>query len=581
MRFGGRGGYSLSMFKLTSKFSTIFDVGHLRKYVFISAFFSFFLNILYIGPSIYMLQIYDRVLGSGSRATLLYLTIALVLLFATLMVLDSRRGQVMARAGVHFDRLIHQRVFAAAVSARERDTIRSQPLRDLDTLRQFISSSGVQALLDLPWFPIYLFAIFLLHPVLGLFTIGVAAILIALALANEVYTSAKSAEAAAAALRSYGFAEMALRNRETIIALGMLPSIVAQSDVDREVMLRAQIDATDRSGSVQAVIKVVRMLAQSLMLAIGAYLVIERQMTGGGIFAGMLLLGRALQPIELSIGAWRGISSAREAHSRLAGLLSNFDDAPQRFVLPRPAGSLQVENLVFAVPGMRAPVLRNVTFSLKPGEVLGVIGPSGAGKSTLARLLLGILSPVAGHIRLDGTEISQWPRELIGPHLGYLPQTVELFADTVAANIARLGPSDPAAVIRAAKLAGAHELILQLPQGYDTKLNEGLGALSGGFRQRIGLARAVYGQPCFVLLDEPSSNLDASGDQALIDCVRRLKGLGSTVMVISHRPHTVNVADKVLVLDGGTAAMFGEREEVLARLTQPTRVPPARQLGTA
>jgi len=559
--------------------SNVFDLRQLRRYILVSALFSLFLNLLYLGPSLYMLQVYDRVLGSGSRATLAYLTIALVLMFVTMLVLDSSRGQIMARAGVRFDRMIHQRVLGAAVSASEGEGSRSQPIRDLDTLRQFISSAGMQALFDLPWFPIYLVAIFLLHPLLGFFTILVAGILIALALANEVYTSAKSAEASAASLKAYGFAEMALRNRETITALGMMPAIVARSEADRQVMLRSQIEAIDRSGSVQTLIKVVRMLAQSLMLAIGAYLVMDRQMMGGGIFAGMLLLGRALQPIELSIGAWRSFNAAREAHDRLATLLTGVEQAPQRLALPRPRGSLMVETLVYTVPGMRAPIVRNVSFALKPGEVLGVIGPSGAGKSTLARLLLGILTPVAGHVRLDGAEISQWPREHIGPHLGYLPQTVELFADTVAANIARLGPPDPVAIIAAAQLAGAHELILQLPQGYDTKVSESAGALSGGFRQRIGLARAVYGQPSFVLLDEPSSNLDANGDQALSECVLKLKNLGSTVVVISHRPHTVGVVDKLLVLDGGTVALFGERQEVLARLTQAARAPAARQLG--
>lgn len=562
--------------------SSVFDFRQLRTYILASAVFSLFLNLLYLGPSLYMLQVYDRVLGSGSRATLGYLTVALVLMFVTLLVLDACRGQIMARAGVRFDGLIHQRVLNAAVSASQGDGgARSQPMRDLDTLRQFISSPGMQALFDLPWFPIYLIAIFLLHPILGLFTLVVAAILVGMALINEIYTSAKSAEASAAAIKAYGFTEMALRNRETIMALGMMPAIIGCSAADRRVMLRAQIDAIDRSGSVQALIKVVRMLAQSLVLAIGAYLVIDRQITGGGIFAGMLLLGRALQPIELGIGSWRSFNGAREAHARLAALLANAEGTSRRLALPRPSGTLTVDSLVYAVPGMRLPVLRNVSFALKPGETLGVIGPSGAGKSTLARLLLGIIAPVSGHVRLDGADISRWPRERLGPHLGYLPQTVELFADTVAANIARLGPADPAAVIAAAQLAGAHELILQLPEGYDTKVTEGAGVLSGGFRQRIGLARAVYGKPSFVLLDEPSSNLDANGDQALTQCVLKLKALGSTVVVISHRPQTVGVVDKVLVLDSGAVAMFGERQDVLSRLMQPTRVPEARHLGGA
>lgn len=570
------------MLKVASGRWAIFSPNQLRPYILISALFSFFLNLLYLGPSLYMLQIYDRVLGSGSRATLVYLTIALVLLFATLMVLDSRRSQIMVRAGVRFDKMIHQRVLAAAVSdSGDLEGARSQPMRDIDTLRQFISSSGMQALFDLPWFPIYLIAIFLLHPLLGAFTIIIAGILIGLALANEIFTATKSAEASAAALKTYGFAEMALRNRETINALGMLPAIVARSDVDRQTMLTSQVDATDRSTSVQSLIKVVRMLAQSLMLAIGAYLVIDRQMTAGGIFAGMLLLGRALQPIELSIGAWRSFSAARESYRRLSTLLDRSSQAPQKLALPRPRGTLAVANASYSLPGSLTPILRNVSFSLTPGEVLGVIGPSGAGKSTLARLVLGIIAPVAGHVRLDGANIWQWPRDQIGPHLGYLPQTVELFADTVANNIARLRTSDPADVVAAAQLAGAHELILQLPQGYDTLVTERTGALSGGFRQRIGLARAVFGKPSLVLLDEPSSNLDASGDQALAQCVLRLKSDDVTVVVISHRPQTVGIADKILVLDSGIGAMFGERKEILHRLAQPGRLPATRHLGLA
>ncbi len=565
------------MLKEFSRASKLFDLPQLKQYAVVAAVFSLFLNLLYLGPSLYMLQVYDRVMGSGSVSTLVYLTIALVLMFATMMVLDTRRAQIMARAGVRFDRILHQRVLSAAVSVPEKDGARSQAIRDLDMLRAFVSSSAMQAIFDLPWFPIYLVVIFLLHPALGLFTIGVGIVLVTLAYANELYASAKSSEASAAALKSYGFVEMALRNREIIEALGMAPTIVARSEADRRQMQEAQVAAMDRSGSVQGLIKTIRMLAQSLMLAIGAYLVIERQMTAGGIFAGMLLLGRALQPIEMTIGAWRSFVGAKEAYLRLQALLERAAQLQPTMALPRPEGTLRVENVSFLVPGTRAPILRNVSFRLQPGEVLGLIGPSGAGKSTLARLLLGILVPTAGSIRLDGAELSQWPRDQLGPHIGYLPQSVELFADTVAANIARLGPVDPEAVIAAARLAGTHELILELPQGYDTLISEGGGALSGGFRQRIALARAVYGQPSFVLLDEPSSNLDAKGDDALANCVMRLKALATTVIVISHRPHTVNVADKILVLDAGTVSMFGERQEVIARLSQPQ----ARRIGAA
>jgi ATP-binding cassette, subfamily C, type I secretion system permease/ATPase len=435
-------------------------------------------------------------------------------------------------------------------------------------VRQFISGSGIHAIFDLPWAPIYVAVIFLLHWTLGAFALACGVVLILMALANEMLTRSPLSQSNAAAARNYSFTEMSLRNVDAIRAMGMTEGLLRRWAVDRHVLLERQVVASDRAASMQSVVRFLRLSMQSVILGLGAYLVIERSVTAGTMFAASLLLGRALQPIEQITGSWRTFVSVRAAMRRLGELLAKSPSAGAGVALPRPAGRLTVEGLTFVTPGASRPILRGVSFEIAPGEVLGLIGPSGAGKSSLVRQLVGVLAPSAGVVRLDGADVTQWARNGLGRHVGYLPQDIELFADTVAANINRFQPGDDAATIRAAKLAGVHELILRLPQGYDTPVGEGGAVLSGGYRQRIALARAVYGDPSLVVLDEPSSNLDGDGDIALAHCVAELKQRGATVVIVSHRPNTIGVADKLLVLKDGAVEMFGARSEVLARLTR-------------
>jgi ATP-binding cassette, subfamily C, bacterial len=408
---------------------------------------------------------------------------------------------------------------------------------------------------------------------LGVLGLAFALILMALALLNEWMTGRLLAESGEAATRNYAFTEAALRNSHVIEAMGMLDALLGRWKHDRYAMLGAQAKASDRAALLLATIRFLRLLMQSLILGAGAYLVIQRDATGGVMFAAMFLLGRALQPVDQAVAGWRQLVGARTAYRRLERLLAAFPAPPASLALPRPKGRLTAQGAGLVLPGMSRPVLRDISFDLEPGEALGIIGPSGAGKSSLARLIVGLQAPAAGVIRLDGANVATWNRGELGRHVGYLPQEIELFADTVAANIARFGQSEDDKVVAAAMLAGAHELILELPRGYDTIVEESGANLSGGHRQRIGLARALYGDPALIVLDEPSSNLDLEGDIALANCLAQLKQMGRTVIIISHRPATLNLVDKILVLQAGAARLFGPRAEVMAKLGQPAMVP--------
>jgi ATP-binding cassette subfamily C protein len=468
---------------------------------------------------------------------------------------------------LRLDRRIAPRIMTAIIDRPGGlGAARSQLLRDFDNLRQFVGGAGIHAIFDLPWAPIYIVVIFMLHWTLGAFALGCGAVLVLLALANEWLVRSPLAEANAAASRNYNFTEMSLRNVEAIRAMGMTDGLLRRWARDRDRTLERQVVASDRAANVQSVVRFLRLAMQSVMLGLGAYLVIHRDLTGGAIFAASLLLGRALQPVEQLTGACRNLISVRDAFRRLGQLFAAGAAPAPILALPRPTGCLTVEGLSFVLPGSVRPVLRGVSLDLQPGEVLGVIGPSGAGKSTLVRHLVGVLAPTAGAVRLDGADVGVWARGTLGQHVGYLPQDIELFADTVAANISRFQPGDDDAVIRAARMAGVHELILRLPAGYDTEIGEGGAALSGGVRQRLALARAVYGEPSLVVLDEPGSNLDADGDAALDSCIRELKQRAVTVVLVSHRPGAIGIADKLLLIHDGAVALFGTRAEVMARL---------------
>ncbi|MGY4320563.1 ATP-binding cassette subfamily C protein [Bradyrhizobium sp. JR3.5] len=542
-----------------------------------AATFSLAINLLYLAGPLYMLQVYDRVISSASEITLLMLTLALLLAFMALAGLDAVRARVLTRTSIRLDRKIAPRVMTAIIDHSARlGGARSQLLRDFDTFRQFITGSGIHAVFDLPWAPIYIAVIFALHPFLGAFALGSSIILVLMAFLSEWIVKPPLSESGEAANRNYSFTEMSLRNTEVVRAMGMTAGLLNRWSRDRDRMLERQVAASDRAATMQSMIRFLRLSMQSLILGLGAYLVIERLTTVGAMFAASILLGRALQPVEQIVGSWRSLVSARGAFLRVRELLAANPPHQSGLTLPRPEGRLSVETLSYAAPGTSKPILRGVTFQIESGEVLGIIGPSGAGKSTLARQIVGVQAPSAGAVRLDGSDVSTWIRSSLGQHLGYLPQDIELFADSVAANICRFDRKEDREIISAAQMAGVHEMILRLPEGYDTQVGEGGAILSGGIRQRIALARAVYGNPSLVVLDEPSSNLDSEGDAALAECVMELKKRGTTVVIISHRPATIGVVDKVLVLREGVAEMFGPRHEILSRLTRPVPVPAVR-----
>ncbi|WP_247985454.1 type I secretion system permease/ATPase [Bradyrhizobium sp. 186] len=547
-----------------------------QGYFVTAAFFSLAINLLYLAGPLYMLQVYDRVIASASGITLLMLTIALLTAFLALAGLDAIRARVLTRASIRLDQTIAPRVMTAIID-RAAGGARSYLLRDFDTFRQFITGTGVHAILDLPWTPIYIAVIFGLHPALGMFALGSSIILILMAVLNEWIVKPPLSEANEAASKNYNFTEMSLRNTEVVRAMGMTAGLLKRWSRDRNRMLERQVVASDRAATMQSLIRFLRLSMQSLILGLGAYLVIERLTTAGAMFAASILLGRALQPVEQIVGSWRGLVSARVAFLRLRELLAGAQAQEPRLTLPRPEGGLSVEALSYAAPGMPKPILRGVSFQIEPGEVLGIIGPSGAGKSTLARHIVGVQAPSAGAVRIDGADVSSWIKTSLGQHLGYLPQDVELFADSVAANICRFNDGEDSEVILAARMAGVHEMILRLSAGYDSQVGEAGAILSGGYRQRIGLARAVYGNPSLVVLDEPSSNLDSDGDAALAACIMQLKKRGTTVIIISHRPTTIGVVDKILVLREGVVEMFGPRAEILARLTRPVPIHAVRE----
>ena len=541
-----------------------------RSYFVTAATFSLAINLLYLSAPIYMLQLYDRVISSSSEVTLVMLTIALVVALIALSGLDLMRARVLARASLRLDRLLAGRVMMAIIErARNTGGAHSQPLRDFDNFRQFITGLGIHAVFDLPWAPVYILVIFLLSPLLGFFALGSAVLLVALALVNEWRVRRPLAEASEAATRTYNFTEMSMRNSEVVQAMGMTEGLLRRWARDRARMLERQVIASDRAATITALIRFLRLSVQSIILGLGAYLVIERKATVGSMFAASFLLARALQPVEQIVGSWRNLLSARNAYARVRDLLDAAPLQAAHLEMPRPSGHLAVEGLTYIpAPGAR-PLLRNISFRIEAGEVLGIIGPSGAGKSTLCRHIVGVLRPSAGTVRIDGVELAHYSPLALGSNLGYLPQDVELFADTVAANIGRFVFSESGAIVAAAQLAGAHEMILRLADGYETQVGDGGMALSGGYRQRIGLARTVFGSPSVVVLDEPSSNLDGEGDAALAECIKRLKNNCVTVIIVSHRPMSLAVADKILLLREGTVEAFGPRSEVLARLAPP------------
>jgi PrtD family type I secretion system ABC transporter len=535
--------------------------------------FSFFLNLLMLVVPLYMLQVFDRVLSSRSESTLLMLTILAGFMLLVLGILEAVRARVLVRTGVRFEGLLKDRVFTAVFerSVGAPGATRTQALQDLDVLRQFLTGSGLFALLDAPWAPIFIGVIFLLHPWLGIASLVGALVLFTLALLNETLTSRPLKAASERAIKANNFAETSLNNAEVLKAMGMLGGIRARWYQHRLAAVSHQARASDRAGLVVASTKVVRLYIQVLLLGIGAYLTMQQLITPGSMIAAAILLGRALAPVEQAVGNWRGFVAARAALGRLKELLDAVPVDKPSMRLPRPEGRVQFEQVIAAAPGgdPGTPILKGVSFQLMPGGALGIIGPTAAGKSTLARLLVGIWRATRGTVRLDGADVFEWSRADLGSHIGYQPQEVTLFDGTVAENIARFGKVDAEAVVAAARKAAAHELILRLPGGYDTLIGAYGHTLSGGQRQRIGLARALYGDPSLIVLDEPNTNLDQPGERALLATIAELKQAGKTLVIIAHRPNILASVDQILCLNEGFMDMLGSRDEVIARFTLP------------
>ncbi|NJM34160.1 MAG: type I secretion system permease/ATPase [Rhodomicrobium sp.] len=550
----------------------LWETFYAARYVFVAiAIFSFFLNLLMLVSPFYMLQVYDRVLTSQSKDTLYVLTLLAVGLLGISAILELARGRILVRLGARLDRDVTHDLFAALIEDRiaTRRSVGSQPIRDLESVRSFLTGPGLLAFFDAPWIPLFLGLIFLFHPLLGIVALAGAIILFVLAIMSEFMTRAPWQQASNESMQAHRFAETSLRNADVIWALGMLGDLRRRWQQKHLLALAHTGKATDRLGTFSAIAKFVRPLLQIGLLGFGAYLVIEQEISAGVMIASSIVMGRALAPVEASITHWRSFISARSAYSRLNKLLGEYDVNRKRMKLPVPSGRISVEGMTLVPPGASKPALINVSFQLTPGELLGVVGPSAAGKSSLARALMGIWPPKVGHVRLDGADIAEWDRKDLGRYLGYLPQDVELFDGTVADNIARFENFKPEDVNQAAQIANAHEMILRLPEGYDTQIGEGGSVLSGGQRQRIGLARAIYRMPCFIVLDEPNANLDSEGEAALRITLKRLKKLGKTVMIISHKRSTLSDTDKLLVLDAGRVKMFGPRSEVLQKLWTP------------
>ncbi len=532
---------------------------------------SFVINLLMFAAPLYMLNVYDRVLSTQSIETLVLLTVIAIGALMTMGVLEAIRSRLFVRVGIRLDALLNRRVFAAVFEASVRTPGKAgtQNLRDVDQVREFLTGNGLIAFFDAPWTPVFLAVVFLMNFWLGLVALVGALIIFSLALMNEVSTRKVLREASGHNMLASGYAENSLKNSEVLRAMGMMPGILTRWAQRHSAMLALQAKASDRAGIVLSMSKFVRMTLQVAILGVGAFLAVAGEITPGTMIAASIVMGRALQPVEMAVGNWKNFVNARGAYGRLKELLTAIPAEEQRMQLPRPTGKITLERVIAAPPGSRAPVLKGVSLQALPGAIVGEIGPSAAGKSTLARVMVGVWPVASGSVRLDGAELDQYDPILLGPHIGYLPQDVELFDGTVAENIARFGTVEADKVIAAAQAAGVHDMILNLPDGYDTQLGYSGTTLSGGQHQRIGLARALYGDPPLVVLDEPNSNLDQEGETALAQAFAGLRDKRCTVIVITHRMSLLSSVDQVMVMKEGVVVNAGPRDEVLKAYTQP------------
>ncbi|STR45289.1 type I secretion system permease/ATPase [Iodobacter fluviatilis] len=551
----------------------------LRQHFWVAGLFSFFINLLMLVPSIYMLQVYDRVLASRNETTLIMITIITLGLYGMMSLLEMIRSKLLVRISSKLDSQLNSRVFTAAFerNLKQGNGDAGLALADLTNIRQFLTGQGLFAFFDAPWAPIYLAVLFMLGALLGWLAVVGAILLTALAYFTEMVSKKPLAEASTHANLATRFANNNLRNAEVIEAMGMLDGLMKRWYRHHGKFLALQGEASDKAGGISAVTKFTRISLQSLILGAGALLVIEGSTTPGAMIAGSILMGRALAPIELAIGSWKQFIGVRTAYSRLQDLLTAYPARNIGMSLPRPSGQLLADNISAAIPGTQNMVIKNMNFGMAAGQILGIIGPSACGKSTLARLLVGVWPTVMGKVRLDGVDVYTWSKAELGPYIGYLPQDIELFSGTIAENIARFGEIDSEKVVAAAQMADVHEMILRLPQGYDTAIGEGGAGLSGGQRQRVGLARALYGMPSLIVLDEPNANLDDNGERALVQAILRAKESGATVVLITHRTHVLAVVDLLLVMADGMLKYYGPRDQVLAALTPAVAAQPEQQ----
>ena len=541
-----------------------------KKVFYGVAAFTATMNLLMLVPSLYMLEVYDRVLTSRNEFTLLMLSLMMLLMYVIYSLLEGVRGFATIKLGEAIDAKMNERVYTAAFehTLRNPGANAGQALTDLTTLRQFLTSTPLFAFFDAPWFPVYLAVTYLFNFWLGLFATFSVIILVVLTVLNEALTKKPLGASQQLSITSVNMTSNTMKNAEVLEAMGMLPAMRARWLKMNQQMLDQQSLASQRGASISSVSRFFRLSMQSLILGLGAYLVLQNEISPGMMIAASILLGRALSPVEQLIGSWKQFKGASASYERLKQMLNAYPERKEVMSLPRPVGRLSVENLIVGAPGTRKPIVQGVSFQIEPGDVLGVIGPSACGKSTLARALVGVWPKLAGAVRLDGADVHEWNKAELGPAIGYVPQDVEIFQGSISENIARFGEVVPEMVIAAATAAGIHDMVLRFPDGYNTVIGPGGAGLSGGQMQRLALARALHGDPSFMVLDEPNSNLDEAGDRALVQALMQARQRKATVVLITHKNSVLQAANKLLVMAEGRLVMFGPTQEVVQKLQQ-------------
>ncbi|ADY73958.1 type I secretion system ATPase [Desulfurobacterium thermolithotrophum DSM 11699] len=545
-------------------------LSYTRKSFLFAGFFSLFINLLMLLPAIYMLAVYDIVVPSRSVSTLIFITLLVVALYIISGLLQTIRSRILVRINNKIDSILNKKVINSTFDLALKHPTRAsiQPLNDFQQIKQFLTGPTIFAFFDIPWTPIYLGVLFIFHPYYGFMATGVIVVVALITFLNEITTKKYLKKANESLIKSNRFMNHVIQNVEVIEAMGMRSKVYKKWLQLHQKYVSTLQKASDKGAFWSNATKTFRIMSQSLMLGLGGYLALNLEISTGMIVAGSIVLGRVLAPIDLMINSWRSFSSARLSYKRLNQLLNTFAEKPKPMKLPPPKGAISLEQVVVVPPDAKNPSLKNITMQIPAGEIVAVIGPSGAGKSSLARTLLGIWTPVAGKVAIDSADLKQWDREYLGQFIGYLPQDIELFEGTVAENIARFSEVDPEKVLEAARISGAHEVIVNLPDGYNTYIGPGGITLSGGQRQRIALARALYGNPRIVILDEPNSNLDDAGERALLNALWELKKRKVTVIVISHKINILELVDKIAFLQDGMLKMYGDAKTVLQQLTK-------------